>query len=62
MIIVKLGDRGSLFSLLLYEFGFSIINLFVKSKGKIKIFPSDSSNRRKNTEAGGDYNHADVRQ
>lgn len=50
----KLGDRhreGSLFShislsLLLYEFEFSTIKLFVKNKGKTKIFPS---NKRKIT-------------
>lgn len=31
----------------MYELGLSIINLFVKSKGKTKIFPSNSNNKRK---------------
>ena len=49
MTTMKLGDvhRGSLLPLLLYELGLSIINLFVKSKGKTKIFPSNSNNERK---------------
>lgn len=35
------------FSLLSHKFGFSIIKLFVKSKGKIKVFPCNNNNKRK---------------
>lgn len=36
-----------LLSLLLCEFEFSTIKHFVKNKGKMKIFPSNKSNKRK---------------
>lgn len=36
-----------LLSLLLYEFELSTIKHFVKNKGKIKLFPSNKSNKRK---------------
>lgn len=51
---MKLADRYTgvhysllYYSLFLYESGFPIIKLSVKSKGKIKIFPSSSNDRRK---------------
>lgn len=33
--------------LFLYEFNFSTRKLFVKNKGKIKVFPSNQNNKRK---------------